>query len=316
MKRLAICLAVALGLPLVMVTAASAHTGSVSVTCTGATFSYVRFPVGPTTITETVSIDGTQVASQTFSLTGPSGSDTVAITVPAGTHSVHSHAEWQNKKGATFSIDSTQTVSGCGGGPICPLSSITSNFNGTAIPGGSTIWFNSVFKVSGLHAPATVQFTNSKITFSASGTDYSVPVPDGVVNFSSVAKATISFDGTNWQTAVPSAFGDNVFLSGVAFTVPAGGLPGGISPVTWQGQFLSSDPAVSVQWQWAAAVYTQFDSYNNIGVKPLHSTSLDAYPNGDQAGTPENEKAFVIGGARGGGGSNFTGSYSSTGKCP
>ena len=37
--------------------------------------------------------------------------------------------------------------------------------------------------------------------------------------------------------------------------------------------------------------------------------------NGDQAGTPENVKQYVVGGARGGGGSNFTGSYSSTRTC-
>jgi hypothetical protein len=36
------------------------------------------------------------------------------------------------------------------------------------------------------------------------------------------------------------------------------------------------------------------------------------YNNSDQAGTPENFKQFVIGGARGGGGSNYTGSYSGT----
>jgi hypothetical protein len=36
--------------------------------------------------------------------------------------------------------------------------------------------------------------------------------------------------------------------------------------------------------------------------------------NSDHAGTPENFKPFVIGGARGGGGSNYTGLYSGTGK--
>jgi hypothetical protein len=39
------------------------------------------------------------------------------------------------------------------------------------------------------------------------------------------------------------------------------------------------------------------------------------YKNSDHAGTPENFKASVTGGATGGGGSNFTGSYSATGSC-
>jgi hypothetical protein len=315
MKRFAVCVALALGMAMMATPTAFANSGSISVSCTAATYSYVRFPATSTDVVETVSIDGTVVATQTFTFTGPTGTDTVAIAVPPGTHTVNAHAEWQ-RKGVTKTLDKTKTVSGCGGGPICPLSTITSNFNGTAIPAGSTIWFNSVFKVSDLDTPATIQFTNQKITFSAAGSNYTVSVPDSVISFSSVAKATISFDGTNWQTVVPEAFGDNIFLSGVAFTVPAGGLPGGINPVTWQGQFLSSTPGASVNWQWGAAVYTQFGDYNSIGVKPLHSTSLDAYPNGDQAGTPENMKAYVIGGARGGGGSNFTGSYSSTGHCP
>ena len=112
------------------------------------------------------------------------------------------------------------------------------------------------------------------------------------------------------MTTVPASFADDVFLSGLAFHVPAGGLPAG-EKVTWHGTISGSAP-FSMQWKWGAAVYTSFDDYNSIGVKPVHSTSLDSYPNGDQAGTPENKKSNVIGGARGGGGSNWTGSWSST----
>jgi hypothetical protein len=107
----------------------------------------------------------------------------------------------------------------------------------------------------------------------------------------------------------------------VAYQVPAGGLPGGINPVTWTGT-MSGSASFSLQWQWGAAVYTQFTTnYNQLGIKPLHSTSLDSYHVGDQAGTPEGVntggtawKTFVTGGARGGGGSNWTGSYSPTGS--
>ncbi|MBV9144423.1 MAG: hypothetical protein JO065_00810, partial [Acidobacteria bacterium] len=37
---------------------------------------------------------------------------------------------------------------------------------------------------------------------------------------------------------------------------------------------------------------------------------LTNYRNNDKAGTPENYKQYVIGGARGGGGKNYTGGYS------
>jgi hypothetical protein len=77
---------------------------------------------------------------------------------------------------------------------------------------------------------------------------------------------------------------------------------------------------VGLNWKWAAAVYTSFNSdYNALGVKPVDDNKASQYKNSDHAGTPENYKQFVTGGARGGGGSNYTGSLSGTesvGPCP
>ena len=42
----------------------------------------------------------------------------------------------------------------------------------------------------------------------------------------------------------------------------------------------------------------------------MDDNKASQYKNADHAGTLENFKSFVIGGARGGGGSNYTGSYS------
>ena len=77
---------------------------------------------------------------------------------------------------------------------------------------------------------------------------------------------------------------------------------------------ISSDtPGVTVNWKWAAAVYTSFSTNNNgLGVKPVDDNQASAYKNSDHAGTPETFKSFVTGGARGGGGSNYTASYSAT----
>lgn len=201
------------------------------------------------------------------------------------------------------------------GGPCQNQTSITSNFNGTPIPGGSYIWFNAVMKLkSPVSGGTNIFVTGQTITMTVNGQPFSIRVPDAEIVFSPTATtATTVFDTSNngFVTTVPANFGDNVFISGVAFQVPAGGLPGGINPVTWSG-FVSG--AGNMQWQWGAAVYTQFSTdYNSLGIKPVHSTSIDSYPNGNQAGTPENFKSFVIGGARGGGGSNWTGSYSATG---
>jgi hypothetical protein len=70
---------------------------------------------------------------------------------------------------------------------------------------------------------------------------------------------------------------------------------------------------VKVNWQWAAAAYNQFGvtDAGALGVKPADAKTT-AYLNSDHAGTPENFKADVVGGGTGGGGSNWTGSYSAT----
>ena len=127
-------------------------------------------------------------------------------------------------------------------------------------------------------------------------------------------QASTTFDGTRWQTTVPASYTGNIFLGGVPFQVPAGGLPGGTPTVVWSEQMTSDIGSLKLNWQWAAAVYTSFSTDDALlGVKPVDSNSLSAYSNSDHAGTPENFKSFVTGGARGGGGSNFTGSYSGTG---
>jgi len=191
-----------------------------------------------------------------------------------------------------------------------------SNFNGTPVAGGNFVWFNAVLKVKGIDVSSTttIDFTGSTISFTAGDTTYQLNVPDSSLTFSSTAtEASTTFDGVAWTTVVPSSFSKNVFLDGLSFQVPAGGLPGGISPVTWSGTFASSTQGLTVEWQWAAAAYTQFSTDDaTLGVKPVDGDPSNPYANSDHAGTPEGFKQYVTGGARGGGGSNWTGSYSGT----
>jgi hypothetical protein len=192
-------------------------------------------------------------------------------------------------------------------------SSITANFDGTPIPAGRTIWFNSVLKVSGLQSePVKIQFQHAMID-SADG-QISVPVPDAEVTFSPTGTtASTTFNGTTWVTTVPTGLPGNTFFAGVEFPVPSP-LPGGIKNVTWSGRIVSDTPGVTVQWQWAAAVYSAFSDLESLGVKPVDDNKASVYLNSDHAGTPESVRQFVVSGARGGGGANFTGSYSGTVK--
>ena len=201
----------------------------------------------------------------------------------------------------------------------CSPSNNISNFNGTPIEAGSFIWFNANFTASGIPSTgATISFT-STITFTADQ-PYIVNVPNAQITFDPNATcASTSFDtaSNTWMTTVPLAGSDEIFLAGVAFPVGFSRVDG---PVTWQGTFTSNTAGISVAWKWGAAVYKVFSTdYNLLSVKPAHNNTC-MYQNSDHAGTPEGVdpvsgrpfKDFVTGGARGGGGSNWTGSWSGT----
>jgi hypothetical protein len=188
---------------------------------------------------------------------------------------------------------------------------IASDFNGMPIAAGRTIWFNSNAKVKlNGNCPATIRFFEQTIK----SAKFNLAIPGGEIHFvEGACPATTIFDGVKWVTTVGCDFTGPVFLSGYAFQVPAEGLPGGIKPVTWSGTFTTDTPGVTLQWSWGAAVYTTFAPDNNsIGVKPVDGKKCTSYLNSDRAGTPENYKPYVIGGARGGGGPNWTGGLSGT----
>ncbi len=175
-------------------------------------------------------------------------------------------------------------------------SSLPFNFKGNAIPAGDVIWFTSILHVNGLPASLTeVDFQNQTIQFAANGQNYTLAVPSASVQFDPNATSAATTTLGQWQTTVPSTINGNTFLSGYAFTVPAGGLPAAINPVTWSGQFvLPTNASLTVNWQWTASVYSSFNwNYSQLGVKPVDDSRLSQYQNSDRAGTPENFKSFV-----------------------
>ena len=229
----------------------------------------------------------------------------------------------KNAKRNSVQITFTPAQFSCPGKCECN-SSNQSNFNGTGIPVGDYIWFNSAFKASGIPTNGTtLYFTNSTITFSDSnGTPYTVPVPNGQVTFSTSATCTTTnYDPvTNtWFTTVPIKGDDEILMQDVSWLVPTGFSGQVTGNVTWNTTMSTNDSGITVQWQWGAAVYSEFTTdYNQLAVKPAHQSAC-SYNNGDHAGTPEGTdsngnpwKNFVVGGGRGGGGSNFTGSWSGT----
>jgi len=201
--------------------------------------------------------------------------------------------------------------------PCVSPSSNASNFNDTPMQGGNFIWFNANFTAKGIPSSgATISFTNSTIQLGDTG--QTLAVPDAQITFSSSAScASTTFDSISntWMTTVPIAGSDEIFLDGLAFLLPGGFR--GPSAARSSGKAVSAAtfPASPCNGKWGAAVYTHFTTdYNALQVKASHQNACGVN-NSDHAGTPEGTdtstgesfKGFVIGGARGGGGSNFTG---------
>jgi hypothetical protein len=160
----------------------------------------------------------------------------------------------------------------------------------------------------------TVEFTG--VTFVLNGKTYNLPNGFLIFNPTAPATPTTTFDATfglhgRWVTTVnPHYLSDELFFDGNALPVDSNISGGG--KATFNYTALSSDNDLAFDWQWSAAVYTHWPGNNQAEILPYHHT--------DHAGTPENAavKASLIQGPRGGGGSNFTGSWSGTGNgaCP
>jgi hypothetical protein len=162
-----------------------------------------------------------------------------------------------------------------------------------------------------------VQFTG--VSFVLNGTSY--PMPDGVVNFdpNAPSTSTTTFSGTPgtpsalWTTTInPNFISDENFFVGAA--IPVGPAIAGGGQATIRFTTKTDDAGLSFSWQWSAAVYTYWPSdWNQAMIQPYHG-------NGLHADTPDNTQVqkSLIQGPRGGGGSNFTGSWSATGHgaCP
>jgi hypothetical protein len=89
-------------------------------------------------------------------------------------------------------------------------------------------------------------------------------------------------------------------------------VPGNLKNIRWSGRITTTTPGVTVDWRWGAAVYSAFGF--DMGVKPEDGT-FSIYRNSDSAGTPESYKRYLKPGARGAGGTNYTGTFSTPFRC-
>jgi len=266
----------------------------------------------------------TETASGTWSLTGDS-----TVTGSATLTSSGSTKPIIINGSTTATLDCSAPPPACSTGPQSLAYNVSERSNNAS----EIVWFNSHFKLQG-NVPSTdftVNVTNQSITFGPS----TLPVPDAVIAFtSSVTCASTSFNTTTneWETFIPLSYAthaDEVFSAGLAHILPSS-FPQNVSNVTWHATFTSpTASSLQFQFQYGAANYLSSDDkgdvfpltstgqpdYNAMMIDPVHNApTCGGYNNGDHAGTPENQevKNLVTGGGSGGGGSNWTGSWSST----
>ncbi len=295
------------------------------------TISWTINGLGPTTVSSSFNFSSS--ASGNFS--NNSGSQSFSTLTggpfsPSGTATFVDHTTGETN---TLSISFSPSGLTCPGPPPPPpcqaSATNSSNFNGTSVPAGTYIWFNANFKANGVPSSGvTINFTNGNISFTAGGISHSLAVPKAQITFSpSATCSSTTFDSATdtWITTVPVSGDDEIFLTGLAWPVPSGGLASGANPVNFTGTYSSTTdaPGLSIQMVWSAAAYSTFTTnYNALQVKAGHQTAC-GQTNGYHAGTPEGVdstntpwKDYLVGGPRGGGGSNFTGSWSGTLNIP
>jgi hypothetical protein len=192
-------------------------------------------------------------------------------------------------------------------------SALTTDFSKDPIAAGDTLWFNSeIHNVEGLgNSPATVRVFNQTISFSVDDTLVTLKVPDSVVTFSPTVITTSDSDldqvgahtryepiTSSWATSLPTEFKQDGFLGGMAYPV-LNGLSGKIRDVTWQAQFSSDTPGVSLDWKWSAGAYSAFSSdYNALHVNALDS-NVSKSARTDSAGMPSGFSDFAVDGGTG-----------------
>lgn len=190
------------------------------------------------------------------------------------------------------------------------------SWNGFNAPAGSVVWINAHISGPGnvpTNTTTTVDFTGVSLVVNA--TTYALPNGQIVFSPNATTQTTaVNADGS-WTTTVPVNQGGDIFFDGQAIPVDAnmenGG--GGNTGSTLSFTTNSSDSALQFNWQWGAAVYTSWPGNAAADIEPIQA-------NGLQSGAPQNTSVQkdLIQGPRGGGGSNFTGSWSGTGHgtCP
>ena len=329
-----------LGLMAVLATPASANiltSATATANCQGYNLSVSAkdLKIGKTyTIDYTFTLTCSKVATKvpgsiTFTATGETATVTAKGTFPGPSgNCIVTGSATLTSSGSTVAIiinGSTSAPLSCGKPFVCTIPPSGTEIGGAPVSwnkfntvgASDVVWINAhIGTPSGIptNEVTTVRFT--EVTFVLNEITY--PLPDGFLIFdpSAPATPTTSFDSTfmpngRWVTTLnPSDLFDEIFFDGQAVPVDSNISGGGTATLNYTTK--STDNDLAFNWQWSAAVYTSWPGNNQAEILPYHQSL--------HAGTPLNPavQQSLIQGPRGGGGSNYTGSWSGTGNgaCP
>ncbi|KAK3899980.1 hypothetical protein C8A05DRAFT_36395 [Staphylotrichum tortipilum] len=191
--------------------------------------------------------------------------------------------------------------------PACATNvCFSTQFNSQPIPAGATVWLSAAFKPkfgTTAGSTATVGFVNTRVLIN--GLPVSPAPPHSFISLDaslqtcSVAALTPS---NTWQTTAPLPGSGNTFFSAVGIPVPAGS-SWAKAKVSWCGDIVAPG---QIAVQIAAAVY---NPACEMGVANPEACETHT---GYHAGVPTGCLGGLVAGGTGGGGSNWSGSLSST----
>jgi len=192
-KRLYV-LAIIVVASLGVVRVASAHTASITITCNDVSFTFYNFSTtSPNTIHEQVTIDGNLLATRDFTFTGATGSNSIPITVPAGSHSVAATASWTLDTGGSQTF--TQTLSGCNQSTVNRTTpSIVTTLSSGSVTAGTAVHDSATLGSATADAGGSVTYTvytDSGCTAGAQSAGTKTVVNGAVPNSNDVVLTTV-----------------------------------------------------------------------------------------------------------------------------
>jgi choice-of-anchor A domain-containing protein/uncharacterized repeat protein (TIGR01451 family) len=153
-------------------------------------------------------------------------------------------------------------------------------------------------------------FTLNGITSSPQVSNCQIPTGK-IIADNTVSTPVCSFDTTSntWITRVPLGYTtDDIFICAAIVNSNNGFNAGGSKSTDVNGYFYSNNTSLSETWMYGLSCYQSTFSYSDVAAPGC----INPISNGTPAGTPNPVKNKLCAGGSGSGGSNYTGSYSSS----